>query len=71
MKIDEEHKKLFVTYLFWSSKWDEWVDNERVALLHTHTYNPPNPLKLRQRIEVFGLGQWREAFVVEENDTQV
>jgi hypothetical protein len=73
VKYDEENRKIFVTYLFWSSKWDEWVDisPDKVAPLHTHTYDPPNPLKLRQRIEVFGLSEWKEAFVVDETATQV
>jgi hypothetical protein len=73
VKYDAENRKAFVTFLFWSSKWDAWIDisPETVAPLHTHTYNPPNPLKLRQRIEVFGLSEWKEAFVVDESATQV
>jgi hypothetical protein len=73
VKYDEVNKKIFVTFLFWTSKWDDWVDisPDKVAPLHTHTYNPPNPLKLRQRIEVFGLSEWREAFVVDENESHV
>lgn len=73
MKYDEENRRIFVSYLFWSSKWDEWVDisPDRVAPLHTHTYNPPNPLKIRQRIEVLRHDEWKEAFVIEESEAQV
>mmetsp|Transcript_3871 Transcript_3871/g.6041 ORF Transcript_3871/g.6041 Transcript_3871/m.6041 type:complete len:631 (-) Transcript_3871:59-1951(-) len=72
MKVDTERGRLFVTYLFWSSKYDEWVTPDRVAPLFTHTYNPPNPLKTGQRVECLdSRHEWLQAFVIDENETEV
>ncbi len=74
LKIDYETHRLYIGYLNWDSKFDEWVtaSNERVAPLHAHTYFVGGTLKLRQRVEVLDeRGTWLESFVEDENETQV
>ena len=74
MKVDKERQRIYVSYIFWSSKFDEWVNTNdgRIAPLYTHTYNPPNPLKTGQRIEAMdNRYEWLEAFVIDENETEV
>ncbi len=65
---------LFIGYLYWDSKFDEWVpmSSERVAPLHTHTYFTAGALKTRQRIEVLDeRNNWLELFVEGETVDQV
>lgn len=40
--IDEKLRKVFVHYLNWSTKWDEWIpfNSYRIALHRTHTFGP-------------------------------
>lgn len=73
-KIDHQNNRVFISYLYWQPKWDEWIDDipGRIAPLHTYTYSPPGPLRLGQRVSVLDEGKvWREAFVVEENSERV
>lgn len=39
LKIDRQNHRIFVSFLYWQSKWDTWVDNiiEQTAPLHAHT----------------------------------
>ena len=75
VKIDRERGRVFVTYVYWESRFDEWITSvpERFAPLHTHTYAPVNGvLKVGQRVEARDeRGMWMEAFVVDENPLQV
>jgi len=74
LKIDRQNNRIFVSFLYWQSKWDTWVDNiiEQTAPLHAHTYVHPGPLRLGQRINVQDpCGTWLEAFVTEETRDQV
>lgn len=71
MKLSPENENVFVAYLYWDSRFDEWVNNveERLAPLHTHTYTDGGVLKVGQRIEVLDDTQkWLEAFVIEERE---
>jgi hypothetical protein len=74
LKIDHDRQRVYVTYVFWSSKFDEWVEctTARIAPLFSHTYNPPNPLRVGQRIEAMDSRfLWLEAFVIDENALEV
>lgn len=74
LKVDRENTRVYISYLFWSDKWNEWIEdiNGRTALLHTHTYVEGGVLRLDQRIEVLDeLNNWLESFVIEEAPAQV
>eukprot|EP01039_Chlorochromonas_danica_P005045 gene5045-5539_t len=74
LKINFLQKTVFVSYLYWESRFDEWISNipERLAPLHAHTYYPGGELKVGQRVEVLDeQNKWLEAFVIEANATQV
>lgn len=74
MKIDREHRRVFVSYVFWESDFDEWIENmaERLAPMHFHTYREGGILRLGQRIEVLDeRGDWLESFVVDEKEEEV
>lgn len=69
---------MYVSYLYWDSKFDEWVSNisGRIAPLHTHTYNGSDSsgcgLKVGQRVEVRDeRGVWMEAFVIASKEEEV
>ena len=73
-EVDEERQRVFVSYLHWTSKWDEWIDwNEgRLAPIHTHTYHFGGTLKPGQRLEVQDdRGDRLEAFVIDERSNEV
>lgn len=40
IKIDRTGNRVFVTYIYWDSRFDEWVDDipHRIAPLHAHTF---------------------------------
>lgn len=72
--VDDERQRVFVSYLHWTSKWDEWIDwnEDRLAPIHTHTYHFGGRLKLGQRLEVQDdRGDRLEAFVIEERSNEV
>jgi hypothetical protein len=74
LKIDRENTRIYVSYLFWSDKWNEWIDDiaGRTALLHSHTYVEGGVLRAGQRIEVLDeMNNWLESFVIEEGPAQV
>lgn len=74
LQVDRKESKIFITYLFWSEKFNEWiaVPSERVVPLHTHTYYPGGVLKVGQRIEVLDERRcWLEAFVIDEKRIEV
>ena len=68
LEVDKENSRIFVTYTYWSSRWDAWIDNihDRVAPLNTHTYYEGGPFKIGQRIEAFHFmsKRWLEAFIL-------
>lgn len=73
-EVDEERKRVLVSYLHWSNKWDEWVhwNEDRLAPIHTHTYHMGGSLKLGQRLEVQDeRGDRLEAFVIDERTDKV
>lgn len=74
LKLDIEHKRIYITYLYWDDKWNEWISfsDGRIASLHTHTYHSGGVLKVGQRIECKdSLGKWIESFIIEDADDQI
>lgn len=74
IKIDRSNQRVFVHYIYWDYKFDEWVDNisQRIVPVHTHTYCDGGILKVGQRIEALDdRSKWLEAFVIEEIEKQV
>lgn len=74
IKKDPWQERIYVSYLHWDSKFDEWIANiaERIAPLHTHTYYRGGKLKVGQRIEVLDeRDSWLESFVEDEEDDKV
>lgn len=74
LKIDKDKKRVFITYLYWEDKWDEWIaeDEDRMAPLHTHTYYPGGLLKKGQRIECLDeRNKWIESFVIDESPAKI
>jgi hypothetical protein len=75
-KIDLSGNRVFVSYTYWDSRFDEWVDNipHRFADLHTFTFAGINNGVLRtgQRVEVLDdHNKWLEAFIIDENESSV
>ncbi|CAM9660983.1 unnamed protein product, partial [Scytosiphon promiscuus] len=69
--VDREAGKVFISYTYWSSKWDEWfdIDSPCLAPAGTKTYQPGGPLRLGHRVEALDENeQWLEAEVVEEGE---
>ena len=64
--IEIELKRVKITYLDWSSKWDEWIDRSstRLAVFGTHVFRVGSVLKIGQRIEVFDEHPKREVWSV-------
>lgn len=74
LKVDVQNQKIYITYLYWEDKWNEWIsfDDDRIAPIHTHTYHEKGTLKVGQRIECKDtVGKWIEAYVIEEDEYQV
>jgi hypothetical protein len=72
LKIDYEANRVYIGFLHWDSRFDEWVACKRLAPIHSHTYVNGGELKQGQRVEVLDKkGVWCEAFVVEERPTDV
>jgi hypothetical protein len=74
LKIDHQNQRIFVTYLYWDSKFDEWVDNidDRTAPFHTHTYYENGPVIIGQRVEVMDENQkWLHAYIIDVDGDQV
>jgi hypothetical protein len=72
--VDCEKNRIFVSYLYWDQRFDEWINDipGRVAHLHEHTYTKDGILKVGQRIEVLDeRNQWLESFVIDENEHEV
>ena len=68
--VDEDMEKILVTYVFWSDKWDEWIDfdSERVAARGAKTYAGSGLPQVGQRIEAKDeTGRWLEAEVLKVN----
>jgi OTU domain-containing protein 5 len=72
-KIDSSSSRIYVTYLYWSTHFNEWIDDvDRVAKINTHTYYEGGPFKAGQRIEALDqTNKWLEAFVIEVDDYRV
>lgn len=72
VKIDRNGNTVYVQYLYWDSRYDEWISADRLAPLHAHTFTENGTLKKGQRVEVLDeIRVWRESFVIDETDTQV
>ena len=76
VKVCRTTKRIFVTYLYWEDKWNEWLSESeivmKVAPFRSQTYFVGGELKLRQRIEVKDTtGKWLEAIVVDEQPDSV
>jgi hypothetical protein len=74
LKISQEKQAVYVTYLYWDDRFDEWVSdvNTRIAPLHTHTYIAGGVLKVGQRVEALDESQkWLECFVIEVEQDRV
>ena len=66
--------RVYVSYIYWDNKFDEWISNirERFVPLHHHTYTDGGILKYGQRIEALDERErWVEAFVCDESNNQV
>lgn len=70
LKIDNNALRIYVTYAYWESKYDEWINDidGRTAPLNTYTYYSGGPLKRGQRIEVKDpQSKWLEAFIIDDD----
>lgn len=77
MKLDNREKKIFVSFKNSGDLWDRWIvfDN-RVALLHTKTYDNNGNFKVGQIVEfAVGIGTWKKGTITaispEHNRVQV
>ena len=73
-KIDHANQKVYVSYVNWDSKYDEWISDieSKVAALNTHTYREGGVLKVGQRIEVLDTKKkWIQSFVIDATVEQV
>ncbi|RYH18300.1 hypothetical protein EON65_27315, partial [archaeon] len=73
-KIDIKNERVFVSYLYWDRRFDEWIHDipTHITPLHTYTYYDGGRLKLGQRVEVLDETKaWREAFIVDEDEDRV
>lgn len=74
MKVDQQYGRMYVSYLFWSDNYNEWIEDipNKTAYLHTHTYVNGGVLRVGQRIEVLDeKNKWLESFVIEERPAEV
>ncbi|CAM9807718.1 unnamed protein product, partial [Hapterophycus canaliculatus] len=58
--VDREAGKVFISYTYWSPKWDDWfsIDSPCLAPAGTRTYQPGGPLRVGHRVEALDeLGQ--------------
>ena len=64
--IEIESKRVKITYLDWSSKWDEWIErsSDRLAVFGTHVFRVGSTLKVGQRIEVYDEHPKRQIWTV-------
>jgi len=68
LKVDKQNGRVYITYLYWDNKWNEWVDLDsgRIAPLGTRTYVEGGALQLGMRVECCDERRmWLEAEVVE------
>ena len=73
LKIDINRRRVFVTFLYWDSKWDTWISDGdgKIAILHTHTYVEGKDLQVGQRVEALDETQkWLHAFVIEISEAE-
>lgn len=71
--MDPARGRVFISYVYWESNYDEWVDDisRRLVPKHTHTYYEGGVLKIGQRVEAMDeRGEWLEAYIVDENESQ-
>jgi hypothetical protein len=74
VKIDRESNAVYISYIYWDRKFDEWITDipARMAQLHTHTYFPGGKLRKGQRVEVLDeYNVWLESFIIDENEQEV
>jgi len=62
--IEVRSDRVKITYLDWSSKWDEWIErsSKRLARYGSHVFREGSVLKIGQRIEVFDMHPKREVW---------
>ena len=68
MKIDIENRRVFVAFLYWDNKWDNWIaeSDDEIAPLNTHTYIEGGKLQVGQRIEALDkTNKWLPSFVID------
>jgi hypothetical protein len=74
LKISQEKQSVYVSYLYWDDRFDEWVPEveTRIAPLHRHTYETGGVLKVGQRVEALDESQkWLECFVIDVDQDRV
>jgi hypothetical protein len=74
VKMDRIKERVYISYVYWDSRFDEWIDDlpNRLMPVHTHTYKENGILKNGQRIDVLDETlKWLESFIVDENEDQV
>ena len=66
--------RVLVHYIYWQSKWDEWIDkhSSRISPVGTEVYMENGVLKIGHRIEALdSVKKWLEAHVIQANETSV
>mmetsp|Transcript_8068 Transcript_8068/g.10706 ORF Transcript_8068/g.10706 Transcript_8068/m.10706 type:complete len:624 (+) Transcript_8068:104-1975(+) len=68
LKVDQMRRQVYITYLYWADKWNEWVpiDSDRIAPLASQTYVEGKELQMGMRVEALDeRHHWLEAEVVD------
>jgi hypothetical protein len=74
-EVDARRHRIYISYVYWSSNWDEWIDCDnsgRIAQRGAHTYLSGGVLKVGQRIDILDtVNKWCEAEVIDEREDAV
>lgn len=74
MKLDFQRHAIFVSYLYWDNKHDEWITDieEKTAPLNKHTYIAGGILKVGQRVEALDeKNKWLHSTLIDASEKQV
>eukprot|EP00968_Pinguiococcus_pyrenoidosus_P026785 scaffold7335_cov289-Pinguiococcus_pyrenoidosus.AAC.6 len=77
LQVDYSRRRVEVTFLFWSDRWNTWIEfgtpagAKRLAEPGTKTYQEGGVLQLNHRIECCDGDVWREAVVIDTTPLQV
>lgn len=73
-KIDSQTNSVFISYIYWDEKHDEWVANalNNIAPLNSHTYYEGSILKVGQRVETLDEKMmWLLSYIIDATSKQV